>query len=189
MKVSVLHRNDNCTNWHHVSQKKQFTQHIYMTPIQKFSDGSILTFDVGAFDEWCVYLKRPQMHRYAPTDLQYFDRFQQLGHVHGNQNIYDDFVTFYKQTSRSIDLQILNQIRQLSANYNKNSLEIEILFTIVYAGMVAEENKQFAILKKRIKRLGMHQILVEQVPPEFAATFSKGKKWRELDQICKKKGF
>ncbi len=55
--------------------------------------------------------------------------------------------------------------------------------------MIEEENKQFAILKKRIKRLGMHQILIDNLDPEVAANFSKGKKWRELDNLMKLRGF
>jgi hypothetical protein len=55
--------------------------------------------------------------------------------------------------------------------------------------MVAEENKEHAILKKRIKRLGLYQVLVENMEPEQAAIFSKGKKWTELDKLMKEKGF
>ncbi|WP_026473573.1 DUF7004 family protein [Alkaliflexus imshenetskii] len=160
-----------------------------MTTIQTFDDGSVITFENGSFDSWCVLLKRPGQTKYAPTDRQYFTKLQQLGEIHGHQRLYGDFLKFYALTSVNIDPYVLNLIRQLSSAYITDSLEIEILFTILYAGMIAEENKQFAILKKRIKRLGMHQTLIELKPPEFAASFSKGRKWQELDQICKTKGF
>jgi hypothetical protein len=55
--------------------------------------------------------------------------------------------------------------------------------------MIAEENKENAILGKRIKRLGMHQVLIENMKPEEAAVFSKGKKWKELHRLMKKRGF
>ncbi len=54
--------------------------------------------------------------------------------------------------------------------------------TIIYAGMVTEETKKNSPLKKRKKRVGMHQLLIEKYLPESAAVFSKGRKWRELDQ-------
>ena len=57
------------------------------------------------------------------------------------------------------------------------------------AGMIAEENKVNMILKKRIKRLGVYQVLMDNFPPSEAANFSKGKGWRELDSIMKAKGF
>ena len=55
--------------------------------------------------------------------------------------------------------------------------------------MIAEENKSKAILKKRIKRLGMYQTLIQQLPAMEAAVFSKGKKWQVLDKICRELGF
>jgi hypothetical protein len=66
---------------------------------------------------------------------------------------------------------------------------IDIWFTVIYAGMVAEENKKNAKLKKRIKRLGMFQVLIEKKSAEYAANFSKGKKWKELDTIMLSAGF
>jgi hypothetical protein len=35
----------------------------------------------------------------------------------------------------------------------------------------------------------MHQVLIEGILPEKAAVFSKGKKWKELDEIMRLKGF
>jgi hypothetical protein len=81
-------------------------------------------------------------------------------------------------------------IDSISLTYKiSDRLLIEKWFTVIYAGMVAEENKKFAVLKKRIKRLGMYQMLVENQDPKIAANFSKGKKWPELDLIMKSKGF
>jgi hypothetical protein len=66
---------------------------------------------------------------------------------------------------------------------------VEQWFTVLYAGMIAEENKQNAILKKRVKRLGMHQVLMLNMPSSVAAKFSYGKKWRDLDAIMRPYGF
>ena len=105
-----------------------------------------LSFDDGAFDNWCVYLQQPNQPKHALADLEYFKRLWQLGQVHGYQRIYDDFVRFYTLTSRNIDQQMLDLIMKISNTYNDDALEIEILFTIIYAGMIAEENKKFAKL-------------------------------------------
>jgi hypothetical protein len=165
------------------------TKTIHTQHIQTFPDGSELTFDDGSFDSWCVYLKKPGQQKYAPTDVEYFTRLKQLGAVHGHEKIYSDFITFYTPTSKNTDAEVLALIRRIAASYHNDSLEMEILFVIIYAGMVAEENKQFAILKKRVKRLGMHQTLIDKISPAEAANFSKGKKWKELDEICRTKGF
>jgi hypothetical protein len=83
----------------------------------------------------------------------------------------------------------LNNITTIADTYGSDAEEVDIWLTVIYAGMIAEENKQFAVLKKRVKRLGMHQVLLENMAPAVAANFSKGKKWRELDQIMRPKGF
>jgi len=158
-------------------------------PIKTFSDNSILEFDQGGFDEWCVYLTRPTVNRYAPRDFQYFGRLKQLGQNYTNLRIYNDFVEVYNRTNATLNPVVMNFITEITSDYGNDSLEMDILFTIIYAGMVAEENKANAILKKRIKRLGMHQSLIENTTADHAANFSKGKKWRELDAICKERGF
>ena len=157
--------------------------------IKTFSDGSRLEYDRGSFDEWCIYLTRPHRKRVAPKDIQYFKRFQQLALKHTATRIYADFIKIYEQTTARLDQKILRAITRLSSEYGADALVMELLFTIVYAGMVAEENKSKAILKKRIKRLGMHQVLIEQATPTFAANFSKGQPWQVLDRECRKRGF
>jgi len=83
----------------------------------------------------------------------------------------------------------LDKITEIASSYGDDKIIMDIWFTVIYAGMVAEENKKNAILKKRVKRLGMYQVLIENQSPDFAANFSKGKKWRELDALMKKYGF
>jgi hypothetical protein len=165
------------------------TKFHIMQLIRTFSDGSTLAFDKGMFDEWCLYFQKPGQKRFAPTDIQYFKRFVALARIYGNLKIYQHFVEFYSLTTQKLDEGILKLIEKQANEYSIHRLEMEKLFTIVYAGMVAEENKAKAILKKRIKRLGMHQILIEKRLPEFAASFSRGKTWKELDRFCEERRF
>ena len=146
-------------------------------------------FDAGSFDNWCVYLTKPGMTRYAPTDIEYFSWLKQQALVFGAAKIYNDFISFYECTGKEIDLVILDKITTLSNDYGSVSEEADIWFTIIYAGMIAEENKANTILRKRIKRLGMHQLLLENYKAEEAANFSRNKKWKELDVVMKQKGF
>jgi hypothetical protein len=157
--------------------------------IYQFSNGGSIEFDTGNFDEWCVFVTRPNGERFAPTDIQYFKRLSKLGVIYGHQHIYDDFVVIYNRTSKEVDVSIPPLIADLSRLYKNDALEMEIWLNVIYAGMIAEENKENAILKKRVKRLGMHQLLVDRMKPEEAASFSKGKKWKELDAEMKKRGF
>lgn len=157
--------------------------------IKRFTDNSILEFDKGKFDEWCVYHKLEGRGRYAPKDNQYFKRLKKLSEIFSPKTIYDDFLLIYEKTGKEINNSLLNDITSMTEKYKDFALQLDIIFTILYAGMVAEENKEKAILKKRIKRLGMHQILFEGFSPQYASNFSKGKTWRELDKECTMRGF
>jgi len=157
--------------------------------IKNIKGRNLIEFDQGAFDSWCVYLTRDNNPRYAPKDIEYFSILHDLGKIYGENKIYTDFVEFYNITNRSLDNRVLSLISSISEKYNHHAEELDVWFTIIYAGMVAEENKQNAKLKKRIKRLGMHQLLIEGVSPQVAASFSKGKTWRELDKLMILKGF
>jgi hypothetical protein len=159
------------------------------TLIKNVRNRNTVEFDAGSFDAWCVYLTRPGQVRYAPRDNEYFSKLKILGQLHGHKKIYDDFVKYYIPTTKNIDINVLTLITTITDGYSNDAEELDIWFTVIYAGMVAEENKSFAILKKRIKRLGMHQVLIEGLDANYAANFSKGKKWRELDGLMKQKGF
>jgi hypothetical protein len=157
--------------------------------IYQFSNGGSIEFDNGNFDNWCVFVTRPNGDRFAPKDIQYFSRLKKLGKIYGPDKIYHDFVVVYNRTTSEINPDVFKLIASLGSFYKKDALEIEIWFSVLYAGMVAEENKENTILKKRIKRLGMYQLLIDRISSEEAATFSKGKKWQELDKLMKSKGF
>jgi hypothetical protein len=147
--------------------------------IHKIGNGNIVEFDTGKFDGWCVYLKRPHQERYAPKDTEYFGMMANLGKKYGFLKVYDDFVSIYHATHKQLDNDVLKLISDLSKAYKEDTEETEIWFTILYAGMIAEENKEHAILGKKIKRLGMYQVLIEKMSPLEAAVFSKGKKWKD----------
>lgn len=156
--------------------------------IKKIRNNGEVTFDSGTFDNWCVYLKRPNKKRFAPTDTMYFSRLEKLAEKYDGQRIYDDFLIIYDLTDKEINSVALRIIEEIADTYNEDIVEVEEWLTVIYGGMIAEENKEKAILKKRIKRLGMYQTLIEGIGAEKAAHFSRGKKWKELDAIMKERG-
>jgi hypothetical protein len=141
------------------------------------------------FDDWCVFLKRPTSKRVAPTDLQYFTRIKHLAAKHGSDKLYDDFVAIYGQTNTLRDDALLEQISVIASGYDDDALSVDMVLSTLYRGMLAEENKTRTKLGKRVKRLGMHQLLLENVTPEHAANFSKGKTWRHIKKECTQRGF
>ena len=75
--------------------------------IKNFSDNSILEYDQGKFDEYCIYLTRPDIERRAPTDSQYFTALSRYGNTFGHERIYNDFVLIYDKTEDFVDLTTL----------------------------------------------------------------------------------
>jgi hypothetical protein len=157
--------------------------------VARFSDGSFLEYDRGKDDEWCVYLTRRNVRRFIPEDWQYFKRLHEYSLIHGADKVYDDFVHIYNRTTKEVSEEVLELIKNISKSYGLNELNASIIFSIIYLGMIAEENKERTRLGKRIKRLGIHQTIVERMNYNDAAKFSIGKKWWQIDEICKSKGF
>lgn len=156
--------------------------------IKTFSDKSYIEFGKGKFDNWCIYLGSPAKAKYAPKDIDYFNSIIELGRIHGNGTFYMDFLEIYFATGKEIDKEILETISILSNKYKTDALLFDKVLSIVYAGMVAEENKSKAILKKRIKHLGIYQLLIEKRTAEYAANYSRGKTWQEINAICNERG-
>lgn len=156
--------------------------------IKSFIDGSSLEYDQGSFDEWCVYLRKPDGSRRPPRDTEYFKELKLLGHKYGNQKVYNDYVYIYNSTGREVSREVLNLITDIATQYDE-ALQVDIMFTILYMAMIAEERKKFTRLGKRIKRLGVHKILIENNDIYHAANFMRGMGWQEIDRLCKERGF
>lgn len=156
--------------------------------LKKLADGSRVEFDRGTFDEWCVFVTRPRQPRHAPRDTDYFETLKDL---HARfPRLHADFVEVFKRTTAKCDLPLFAHISKLAAQYPDDArTEVDVLLTTLCAAMIAEENRAHAPLGKRIKRLAVHQVLVEKMPVELAANFSRGIGWRELDRLCRERGF
>ena len=157
--------------------------------IAKTIKGSVIEYDNGSFDEWCVYLVKENGERHAFRDIEYFNLLEQFGLIYGQEKVYNDFVDIYNNSSTSISDITINKISKLAKEYENNENKAFVLFVVLHATMVAEENKENTKLGKRIKRLGVHQVLIDNIKPKIASGFSRGMKWGEIDRICTEKGF
>ncbi len=158
--------------------------------VKNLANNKQIIFDEGRFDNWCVYLVASCGIKTAPFDVTYFSELKEIAKHYPHSKVYDDFVSIYNLTTKEIDPVVLKLIDDSVVTYQERHREtIEKWFTVIYAGMIAEENKQHAVLKKRIKRLGMHQVLILGMHPSYAAKFSYGKKWKDLDAVMTPYGF
>ncbi len=155
-----------------------------MKIVKKFKDGSEIGFGKGRFDDFCVYLDNK-----PPLDVHYFTRLYELKEIYGGSNIYNDFVYIYELVTKKLESAVLENITHISQKYKDDITRVDKIFTILYMAMIAEENKANTKLGKKIKRLGVHQILIENLTPNISANYSKGMKWREIEKECKERGF
>jgi hypothetical protein len=147
-------------------------------------------FDQGGFDQWCVYIVDSNGSRTPPRDITYFADLKRISQYYSDNKIYEDFVRIYDQTTGEIDENVLTLIDKIVDTYSpEHQIIMEQWFAAIYGGMIAEEKKAGAILKKRIKRLGMYQVLVLNMSPNDAANFSRGKKVAELSPLMRSYGF
>lgn len=157
--------------------------------IKTFDDSSFLEYDYGSFDQWCVYLTVPGKKRTPPRDTEYFDFLKRLAEAYTTQKVYDDYIQIYNLTGKEVSQSVLTQITNIASSYGADKNNVDIIFTILYLAMIAEENKANTKLGKRIKRLGIFKLLFENSPVSHAANFMRGMNWRDIDVLCKERGF
>lgn len=159
------------------------------TVIKRFSDGSFLEYDRGSFDDWCVYYTNSTGIRKPPRDTDYFRQLRELAEAYGTEKVYGDYVNVYEISGKEISENALNKISILSASYGDAQLEVDVMFSVLYMAMIAEERKKYTRLGKRIKRLGIYNLLIENKSVTESANFMRGMGWRDIAQLCEERGF
>ncbi len=157
--------------------------------IKRFSDGSFLEYDTGSFDDWCVYYTDNMGIRNPPRDADYFAQLILFSQRYGSQRIYDDFVKVYDMTEKEVSTNCLIKITQIATAYGSDRIAVDVVFSILYMAMIAEERKKYTRLGKRIKRLGVYSLLIENKSVKESANFMRNKGWREIDALCRARGF
>ena len=109
--------------------------------------------------------------------------------TYGAERIYADFVQVYDMTGKQLENHKLQIISEIASTYGKDSLAMDILLSILYVAMISEEKVTYTKLGKRIKRLGVHLLLLENASVDYAANIMRGKKWYDIDADCKERGF
>ena len=111
------------------------------TRIIDFSDESYLEFAVGRFDAYCVYMCDGNGSRTAPADPEYFADLLEIAKNHGSEKIWGDSVEVYGLTTHELNSHVYEYISTAVDEYNPDQLLVEKTLFVLYAGMVAENNK------------------------------------------------
>lgn len=145
-----------------------------------------ISFTQGRFDGWCIEVIAPDTPKY-PTDEWYFTKLVEYADQVGTERVYNDFVTMYDLTTKEFSQDAVRTIVEMVAE--DYPVDARLVFLILYYGMVAEENKENTKLGKRIKRLGVHELLVYGDPPHIAAHSTRGNIWQAIQDKCREAGF
>lgn len=148
-----------------------------------------MEYDKGRFDDWCVYLTQSDGSRRPPRDTDYFLDIKNLSAKYGVERVYKDYVRVYVLTGKQVDSQTLDFISLVAEDYGSDALKVNIIFSILYMTMIAEEQKQNTRLGKRIKRLGIYVLLMENRTVQESANFMREMGWRDIDSLCRERGF
>jgi len=166
----------------------QITIEMFAPPFRQFADGEAIGFGRGRIDNFCVYHRIEGLTR-APLDTEYFDFIEGLSRSHSAKMVYRRFVTLYEFVKMEVSEEAILLIDKLSSDFPKEYRACQTYFTILYLAMVAEENYPGTKLGKRLKRLGVHQILIEGMEVDSAANWSRGRPWLEIADECERRGF
>lgn len=161
-----------------------------MKRIKEFNDGTYLKYGLGRIDNWCVYLVDENSKATPPLDTHYFEELYHLANVYGKDKVYIDFASIYDKTGKNINEKILQKITHIAQTYSlEDILDVDKLFTTLYMAMVAEENYPGTKLGRKIKRLGIYEMLFSGRNIIEAANFMRGMNWREINELCRERGF
>jgi len=152
-------------------------------------DGKYLYYDEGKFDKFCVYEVDSEGRKKAPRDVEYFTELASYIPKFGKETLYQDFVQIYNLTTKEFDEKVPPFILKLTAKYGESQTPLFRIFSILYMGMISEENKERTKLGKRIKRLGIYSLLILEKSPSYCADFTKGKSASDIDKWCREGGF
>lgn len=148
--------------------------------------GYKIYFDSGKFDDWCVYYINTEDKKFVPLDKHYFQWILDLSKKYGVEQVYNDFLKVYEAADEVFDEDdCLSLCEEVDKNYEEGTTHWWVIF---YMTMVAECKKENAILKKRIKHLGVYNVLFDGYDIDYVTKYMKGKGWRDLDALMKERG-
>ena len=145
-------------------------------------------FDEGKFDKFCVHcINHRTGKKWFALDKEYLSWIKRLSNRYNVDLVYSDFVRLYDFVQKDYDLEgVIGLIEELDSHYHNSTQKWWVVF---YMTMVAEENKDGAILGKRIKRLGVYNVLFDGYSVDYTAKYMNGMNWVKLDELMVCRGF
>ncbi len=116
------------------------------------------------------------------------DWIRRLGKRFGEDRVFADFNKVYNLVDYYYDEdEAYNLIKNISDQYPRK-VKTEHWWCLFYMTMVAEERKENSILGKRIKRLGVYNVLFDKYSAKYTARYMRGMNWQDLDDLMYQRG-
>lgn len=142
-------------------------------------------FGEGNIDEWCVYCVKPNKRTWFAYDHEYLSWIKKMGRFHGDDKVYDSFNLIFDNVCYDYDMiDGYNVISDVAGDYNRT----EHFWTWFWMTMVAEERKENAILGKRIKKLGVYNVLFDKYKISYITRYMVGMKYYDLEKLMIERG-
>lgn len=142
--------------------------------LKQWPDGFEMVYQTGKFDDWQVSFWKDGK-KSNPTDvmmLEYLFNYDP-------EEVWSAICT--------IGYQCYNEFKDIVIPEINGTPQENRFFSYLAAAMVAEEKKENALLGKKVKLIGIYQVLFERMTVNEAANWSKGKQWFFLEDYWKKK--
>lgn len=170
--------------------------------VRPYDDNTFFSFSFGNKDNWHLQYTKSDGTIHDLKDKDYLSRINKVAMVYGRDKTYCSFNKIYNLVSKnardhngtptSTD-DDFDLIKIEASKFSPDNIMINKLFDCFYLTMISEwhyttKSGRPSRLKHSVKRLGVYQVLFEQMDPQEAANFSRGKSSKELSQLMEKYG-
>lgn len=135
----------------------------------------------------------------APEDVDYLQDIRELAEKYGKERVWDSFLELYESIPQERGVSISKEMTEISSRISDEypgEPKAHLMFDCLLCAMIAENNRLRKYgstfdtkLGKKVKALGVYQaIFEEELSIRQVADYSKGKKWRWIEQECLKRG-
>ena len=127
--------------------------------VKKFPDGATIVFDRVNSNNFCIYCVS-EKEKCVLKDSDYLEALGEMSKAHDPMKIYNDLLELCEATTKDISPELAAWITIISKEYGEDCEVIDMLFTMAYASMIAEENKFGSKLGKGAKLVEIQKVLV-----------------------------
>jgi hypothetical protein len=158
--------------------------------IRAFSNGAFLEYarsgDVPNFQIYYVDFKG---QRRRASREEALSRLVSFSESHDRLDLYHRYSRLYELSSHDIESEVLKQIDLWAKDYAMGDLSFQCLYSFLYAELVLMSGEISGLSERRLQRLAIHHVLIEERPVSYACRFSTKVSRDRVIAECVLRGF